>query len=212
MSMSRRCGSRTWPARPALRARLREAWRRYGMPLAVTEVHHGCTRERAIALVRGMLAHRPASCAPKAMDLRAVTLWSLFGHYDWRSLLTRRDGVLRHRRFDVRGGHAPADRDRQGRPQPSPAARTSTIRCSTQPGWWRRPERLYAWQGGARQPGRRAAARCSSPARPARSARRWRGSARSAAFPSASPTRAELDICDERSIEAALAAPSRPGR
>jgi dTDP-4-dehydrorhamnose reductase len=30
------------------KARLHEVWLRYGRPLAVTEVHHGCSREEQI--------------------------------------------------------------------------------------------------------------------------------------------------------------------
>ena len=30
------------------RPRLRETWERYGIPIAITEVHHGCTREEQV--------------------------------------------------------------------------------------------------------------------------------------------------------------------
>ena len=35
-------------ARSASPPRLREAWERYGIPLAITEVHHGCTRDEQL--------------------------------------------------------------------------------------------------------------------------------------------------------------------
>src|SRR3546814_4077611 len=74
--------------------RLKEVWKRYAIPLAITEVHHGCTREEQ---VRWLLEVWQAakSLMQDGVDLRAVTLWSLFGNVDWRSLLTRKEGVYR---------------------------------------------------------------------------------------------------------------------
>lgn len=184
-----------------LRARLKEAWRRYGIPLAVTEVHHGCTREQQLRWFAECW-QAGEKLRADGVDLRAITLWSLFGHYDWRSLLTRRDGVYDSGAFDVRGGT----------PRPTAIAKaareiagggTPTHPVLAQPGWWRRPERLYAWQGGGDSPpppghpllitgatgtlGQALARICTERALP------FRLTARS-----------ELDICDERSIQAAL--------
>ena len=84
-------------------ARLREAWERYGIPMAVTEVHHGCTREEQVRWF-----HEVWTAAQKVRDegadIRAVTLWSLFGNVDWRSLLTRKEGIYDVGAFDTRGG------------------------------------------------------------------------------------------------------------
>ena len=75
----------------------------------------------------------PRSCAQEGMDLRAVTLWSLFGNVDWRFLLLRASGHYDTGAFDVRG------------PSPRPTivakaaeayarrARISTIPCSIRP-------------------------------------------------------------------------------
>ena len=52
-------------ASPATQAHLLEAWQRYGMPVALTEVHLGCTREEQLRwLLRGLAAAR----RPRAAD------------------------------------------------------------------------------------------------------------------------------------------------
>jgi dTDP-4-dehydrorhamnose reductase len=74
-------------------------------------------------------------------DVRAVTVWSLLGAYDWNSLLTKCEGYYEAGAFDVRGG------------QPRPTALTFLIRSLARgesaddpalagDGWWQRPERL----------------------------------------------------------------------
>jgi hypothetical protein len=65
-------------------------------------------------------------------DLRAVTVWALFGAVDWCSLLTRRTGRYEPGAFDV--GVPAAARSRgprcsRRRRRPSPATGLSTIRC-----------------------------------------------------------------------------------
>jgi dTDP-4-dehydrorhamnose reductase len=90
---------RTGPA-----ARLREAWARYGIPLAVTEVHHGCTREEQLRWFQEVW-EAAETVRSEGVDLRAVTLWSLFGNVDWRSLLTRREEIYDVGAFDTRGGN-----------------------------------------------------------------------------------------------------------
>jgi dTDP-4-dehydrorhamnose reductase len=52
---------------------------------------------------REVVEHRWASCATRESDLRAVTLWSMFGNVDWRFLLTWRNGFYDTGVFDARG-------------------------------------------------------------------------------------------------------------
>ena len=58
---------------------------------------------RAIALVRRGLGDRPA-LRGEGVDLRAVTIWSMFGNVDWRFLLTERRGLYDTGAYDVRSG------------------------------------------------------------------------------------------------------------
>src|SRR4051812_38381892 len=72
-------------------ARLREAWRRYRLPLAVTEAHNGCTREEQLRWLADVY-NGAAGSRRNGVDLRAVTAWAVIGSIDWHAMLTRRDG------------------------------------------------------------------------------------------------------------------------
>ena len=65
-------------------ARLREVWERYHLPVAVTEVHLGCTRDEQLRWLTEVWDGAQAVRAEGA-DIRAVTAWSLFGAFDWNS-------------------------------------------------------------------------------------------------------------------------------
>ncbi len=181
--------------------RLNEAWERYRIPLVVSEVHHGCTRDeqlRWFAEVWGT-SNR---LREEGIDLRAVTLWSLFGNVDWRSLLTRREGVYDVGAFDVRG------------PAPRPTVIAAAARSFAQgkpfdhavldaPGWWHRPARLYPWHGRCRtlRTGGRKLLITGATGTLGRAFARiceHRG------LPYCLTGRGELDLSDERSIENAL--------
>lgn len=122
------------------RALMKEAWERYGLPLAITEAHLGCTREEQLRWIKEIWdgAHR---LKREGVDVRAVTAWSLLGAYDWHNLLTRNEGQYEPGVFDLR---APRPRLTalarmlfdlsHGREHDHPVLDA--------PGWWRRLERL----------------------------------------------------------------------
>lgn len=90
------------PPPAGLRGALRDAWARYGIPLAVTEVHNGCTRDEQMRWM--------AEAWNIALELRgdglaieAVTSWSLLGSNGWDTLLTA-PGKYEAGAFDVSGG------------------------------------------------------------------------------------------------------------
>ena len=78
-----------------------EAWRRYRLPLAATEVHLGCTREEQLRWLKEIW-DTALRLRARGADMRAVTAWALLGSYDWDSLLTRRRGHYETGAFDVR--------------------------------------------------------------------------------------------------------------
>src|SRR3954466_10135848 len=84
------------------RLRLKETWDRYGIPIALTEVHHGCTRDEQVRWLHQVWTEAEAARGD-GVDVRAVTLWAIFGMMDWRSLLTRREGAYDVGGFDTRG-------------------------------------------------------------------------------------------------------------
>ena len=83
-------------------AHLMAAWHRYRLPVAITEVHLGCTREEQMRWLAD--AWQDASRARgDGADVRAVTAWALLGSYDWDSLVTLDRGHYECGVFDVRG-------------------------------------------------------------------------------------------------------------
>lgn len=126
--------------RLGLSPRLREAWDRYRLPLAVTEAHNSCTREEQLRWFTDVWASAQ-QLRQHGVDIRAVTLWSVFGAVDWCSLLTQRDGRIEPGLFDMTG------------PQPRPTlvakaaadiARTGQFHhpILDTPGWWARDNRF----------------------------------------------------------------------
>jgi dTDP-4-dehydrorhamnose reductase len=181
--------------------RLREAWARYGLPLAITEVHHGCTRDEQLRWAAEVW-ETAGRLRDEGVDLRAVTLWSAFGNVDWRSLLTGRDGIYDVGIFDTRG----AD------PRPTIIAKAAKAFARGEsfdhpaldaPGWWRRPERFYSWTGackGWKRDGRPILITGATGTLGQAMARicEHRGLAHCLTW------RSELDLCDEESIATAM--------
>ena len=124
-------------------AALRQAWARYGIPLAITENHLGCTREEQLRWFRRGWDDALAARA-EGVDVRAVTAWALLGSMDWVSLVTQDAGVYESGAFDVRGPT----------PRPTALARLVGSIGSGQPcppvlqelaagaGWWEREVRF----------------------------------------------------------------------
>ena len=122
-------------------ARLREAWQRYRLPVAITEVHHGCTRDEQL---RWLVEVWEAAIKVKreGADIRAVTLWALVGNMDWNTLLTRRNGFYEAGAFDKR-----CDPPRQTAIGRAAQSLATTGRYDHPvldvEGWWRRDGRHY---------------------------------------------------------------------
>jgi dTDP-4-dehydrorhamnose reductase len=113
---------------------LLEAAHRYDVPVAVTEAHLGCTREEQLRWLTDVWDAAHAARLAGA-DVRAVTVWALFGSYDWDSLVTRDRGSYEPGAFDVRGGEPRATAlaalvERLARGQPAEHW------CLGRPGWW----------------------------------------------------------------------------
>jgi len=119
-----------------LKVLLRQAWERYGLPIAVTECHNGATRdEQARWFVE--VWRLAGELRDEEVDLRAVTAWSLLGSHDWNRMVTRFVGHYEPGVFDVRSGSPRPTLMRRvlkalatGQAPQSPALQAS--------GWWRR--------------------------------------------------------------------------
>lgn len=129
------------PAPNGLELALRDAWERYRLPLAVTEIHNGCTREEQLRWI----AQGWNTClelARDGIDVRAMTAWALFGNQGWNTLLTA-EGVYEPGAWDVSGAE-PRETGVAGllraiRPG-EPAHLPDPLRGA---GWWQRPLRLH---------------------------------------------------------------------
>lgn len=126
------------PPPPGLRGVLREAWSRYGLPLAVTEVHNGCTRDEQMRWMADAWA-AGLELRQQGVDVRAVTAWSLLGSSGWNSLLTEK-GRYETGVYEVREG-LPRATAMVGLLQTLASGGTLSPVCGGL-GWWRRPIRL----------------------------------------------------------------------
>ncbi len=181
--------------------RLREVWERYRLPIAITEVHHGCNRPEQLRWFAEVW-ETAGRLREEGMDLRAVTFWSAFGNVDWRSLLTERNGLYDTGAFDVRGPEA----------RPTVVARAAAAYARGEefdhpvldsPGWWRRPPRLYPWSGSCKPMewhGRKLLITGATGTLGQALARMCE----ERAMPFCLTTRDELDICRPESISAAM--------
>ncbi len=82
---------------------MREAWDRYGLPLAITECHLSCSREEQMRWFKETW-EQCCNLKSTGVEVRAVTAWSLFGAFDWNSLLVVKNSNYESGVFDLAGG------------------------------------------------------------------------------------------------------------
>jgi dTDP-4-dehydrorhamnose reductase len=124
------------------------AAQRYRRPVALTEVHLGCSEDEQVR----WLHEAWTSCeqlAASGIDVRAVTAWALLGSFDWDTLLTAGGNTYESGAFCVRDDSLRAT---------AVAEYISALTCGRDvrqlpalrerlEGWWRRPERLQLGAG-----------------------------------------------------------------
>ena len=120
---------------------LKEAWERYQMPIALTEVHLHCHREEQLRWFK----HVWNSCVTlrqEGVQVEALTTWAMLGSFGWNKLLTAPCGEYEAGMFDVRSG------------EPRPTALAGYIKklvgggaddhhLAVDKGWWVRPTRFF---------------------------------------------------------------------
>jgi dTDP-4-dehydrorhamnose reductase len=128
-----------WP--DDLQKLLAEAWERYRLPLAVTECHIDSTRDDQLRWLAQVWRATEAA-KHSGVDVRAFTLWALFGAYDWNSLVTRQTGYYEPGAFDVRGPEPrPTAIAVVARQLASGAAPAHPVLATS--GWWLRHGRFF---------------------------------------------------------------------
>lgn len=118
---------------------LREAWERYHLPIALTEVHMACTREEQLRWFHEVY-QAAVKLKREGVDIRALTAWSFLGSFDWNSLLCVKNNYYESGVYDIRSG----------KPRPTALAQMiKTINSGKDysnillnlPGWWKRQDR-----------------------------------------------------------------------
>ncbi len=120
---------------------LEEAWKRYKIPIAITEAHLNSGREDQLRWLNEIVN----SCYDAqeiGIDIKAVTFWSLFGAYGWNKLLTNKNMDYEPGAFDLRSI------------EPRPTAIAAFIKnmvleksdahpIINQKGWWHQKNRFH---------------------------------------------------------------------
>ncbi|GAB3903029.1 hypothetical protein GCM10028803_30740 [Larkinella knui] len=113
---------------------LQQTWERYGIPIAVTEAHLGCTVDEQMRWLWDMW-QQTEQARQAGADVRAVTAWALLGSYDWHCLLTRREDHYEPGAFDVETGHLQAT-ELAGLVQRLATGQNPGEVVPPGPGWW----------------------------------------------------------------------------
>ena len=137
------------PGPMGLERLLLAAWERYGLPVAITECHNGCTREEQMRWL-GETWDAAKRLRQRGAPIVAVTAWSLLGAFDWNRLLTVDVGRYEVGVFDIRAPQEPQPtavaalcRRLAGEDLGEPAKARHPV--MTGPGWWSRDIR-YIYQ------------------------------------------------------------------
>ncbi|MDQ3392838.1 MAG: sugar nucleotide-binding protein [Bacteroidota bacterium] len=119
---------------------LKETLDRYDIPVALTEVHLGCSREEQVRWIYEAW-NNCKKLSEEGYAVKAITCWALLGTFDWNSLVTLDAGFYESGAFDVKG------------PKPRATAIAHIVKSIANgkefnhpildtPGWWEREERI----------------------------------------------------------------------
>lgn len=119
---------------------LSEAWERYRVPVAITEVHLCCIVEEQIRWMaetwEGAMQARS-----KGVECVALTAWALLGSFYWNELVTRENGHYETGVFDIRGG-VPKPTELAHVVAQIAAGKRPHHPALVQAGWWRMENRI----------------------------------------------------------------------
>ena len=125
---------------PGVGAVLREAWDRYGIPVAITEAHLGGNCDDQIRWLTEVW-NDAAKARDSGVNVVAVTVWALLGSYNWSTLCTRDVQIYEPGPIRIENGqrHQTALSDfvkllAKGETEDNPA--------DVAPAWWHRPDRI----------------------------------------------------------------------
>ncbi len=118
-----------------------QVWKRYKIPVAITEVHLGGSVDDQIRWAAE--AWEGAQGARRTgVQCEAMTVWALFGSYFWNSLVTRNNGHYEPGVFDLRSG-TPQETSMAALVRQISRGLAPSHPALGEPGWWRRPDRIH---------------------------------------------------------------------
>jgi dTDP-4-dehydrorhamnose reductase len=119
---------------------IKEAWERYHLPIAITEVHLYCTREEQMRWLY-MLWNTANELKNEGVDIKAITPWALFGSFGWNRLLTSLPGDYEPGVFDLTGS-VPRKTALGGMIESFSKTEEFRHPLLETPGWWQRECRV----------------------------------------------------------------------
>ncbi|MGV3508847.1 MAG: family 1 glycosylhydrolase [Sphingobacteriaceae bacterium] len=130
-------------------ALLKEAWEYFKIPMAITEVHLGCTRDEQLRWIKEIW-DTSNKLKKEGINIQAITAWALLGSYGWSKLLTQPNGKYETGLFDLSNG------------LPRPTALTKLVKSLalgdefSHPilegrGWWKKDIRVLYFRNNIRK-------------------------------------------------------------
>jgi len=116
---------------------LESVYARFGTPVAVTEIHMGCSVAQQASWLN-YVVREAATARDRGVPVLAVTVWALLGAFGWDALVTRPFGRYEPGVFELVDGV----------PHATPLAESVRAiargeREDVSPGWWTLPSRFY---------------------------------------------------------------------
>lgn len=120
---------------------LREAWERYGLPMAVTEMFISCTQDEQVRWLHEVHS-KVQALRSDGVNISAVTFWALLGEYGWNTLVTSSEGEYEYGAFDVmKNSEFPEETLTATYIRSLTHGHTAEFDGIADPGWWARPDR-----------------------------------------------------------------------
>jgi dTDP-4-dehydrorhamnose reductase len=119
---------------------LETVWKRYGLPMAITEAHLGGAPDEQVKWLLYVVA-QAAAARRRGVDVRAVTVWALVGSHGWADLVRGPPFAYEPGVFDVREGEL-VDTSLTEVVAALCVGAKPRLAFRDARGWWERPERL----------------------------------------------------------------------
>jgi len=128
---------------------LKEAWDYFKIPIAITEVHLGCTRDEQMRWINEIW-RTSRRLKSEGIAIKAITAWSLLGCYGWSQLLTKPHGRYEPGIFDLRS-QTPRPTALAKMIKSLAANQTFSHPVLDEKGWWKKDIRVLYFRNNIRK-------------------------------------------------------------